>query len=356
MAKFNKDKIPLSGHYEMMSKDNHKLFKRTEQCLLGKGICSEKAIRSHSIQEASLRQIADKTSHLYSFESLSYKELIDLHNNGVYLPKKIGVSNATIFNGFCSKHDTELFLCIEKIEITPNKKQLNALCFRAMSKSYLGNKSLKEAIINILKNDYPEYHKPDKQLAYIRHQAKSQNKSLEQQSLEYITAKNKMFIPELIKENFLFFRLQSIPDIMCSTILAPIFDFEGFSLLNEGVPNDIQYLCITISSDVKGGYVILQWSKNDEITSSFISSFYNVDCDFNKLMAYIMLFTDFVFSPNWWEALPDNQKEIITHFAMAPHFISLLEDMGVPLKVYNNFLSKGINFVDWRVVECKTNA
>lgn len=97
-------------------------------------------------------------------------------------------------------------------------------------------------------------------------------------------------------------------------------------------------------------------AKSDLLINLFVDSFKDSNYDWNKLVAYLMIFTDFVFSPDWWDDLSETQKKIIMHFAMAPHFTHSLKDIFVSFKVYKHFLKKDIEFVNWEVVETKSNA
>jgi hypothetical protein len=356
LAKFHKDKVPFSAHYAIMAKDNQKLVSKNNSCLFAEAGCIDKPIRSHSIQDASLRKISDSTNHVYSFESPNYVELENIHKNAIYHPEKVGVANATVFYGFCSMHDTELFHCIEKEEIEPNISQLNALYFRPIARSLHFNNGLKKVMKNIKEYDYPDNHKPKENLLYIAKQELSLDEALLQMSSDKAMVGKNLLSSSPNKDSYLFLRLKSIPDVMFSSLLAPTFDLHGVELLDEYIPEDIQSLCVTISSDIVGGYAMLQWSKKDRFINSFVDSFIKSNYDWNKLVAYLMIFNDFVFSPDWWDDLSETQKEIIMHFAMAPHFTHLLKDIFVSFKVYKHFLKKDIEFVNWEVVETKSNA
>ncbi|TGU70712.1 hypothetical protein E4633_17080 [Geomonas terrae] len=51
--------------------------------------------------------------------------------------KRVGITNASTFYGFCRKHDNELFKPIESDEVNPdNKQHLTLLFFRALSYEY----------------------------------------------------------------------------------------------------------------------------------------------------------------------------------------------------------------------------
>ncbi len=356
MAVFNKNKIPLSAHYALMSKKVNKLTDKNKCCLLGESNCRGKSIKSHLIQEASLRKISDSSSHVYYFASPNYSELQDIYDCAVYFPKKISTSKATVFNGFCIKHDTELFRCVEICEIEPTTEQLIALHFRAASRCFEGNLGLINAMKSIRTHDYPEYHDPEIELAHLWCQEKNLEKAIQKIGGEVREIINNLPYVRATMDKYIFLRLKSIPDIMCSTLLAPAFCFNGMSLFNKGAFDHIQHICITISSDEVGGYVALQWSSIDSVSDLFINSFIECSYDLNRLVAYLVIFSDVVFSPAWWDSLSEDKQKQLMHFAIAPHFSQLLKDSSVPLKIYNNFIMNEVSLISWDVVQYKSNA
>lgn len=261
LAKFQKDKVPFSAHYEIMAKDNQKLVSKNDCCLFSEAGCIDKPIKSHSIQKASLRKISDSKNHVYSFEPPNHIELENIHKNAIYHPKKIGVANASVFYGFCSMHDSDLFRCIEKEEVEPNVGQLNALYFRPMARSLHFNNGLKKVMKSIKEYDYPENHVPEESLLYISQQELHLEDVLLQMSCDKTMVGKNLLSSSPTKDSYIFLRLKSIPDVMFSAVLAPTFDLHGVEFKNEYISEDIQSLCVTISSDIVGGYAMLQWRK-----------------------------------------------------------------------------------------------
>ena len=356
MAAFNKNKIPLPAHYALMTKQINKITGKNKCCLLGESNCKERPIKSHSIQEASLRKISDSSSHVYHFASPDFSELQHIYGRAVYLPKKISTSKASVFNGFCIKHDTELFRCVEIGEIEPTAEQLNALHFRAASRSLEGNFGLIEAIKGIITYDYPEYHDPEIELVHLWQQIKILKNVIQQMEGEVSEIINGLPSVRTIMDKYILLRLKNIPDIMCSTLLAPTFCFKGMSLINKEVRDYIQHLCITVSSDEVGGYIVLQWSSIDSVSSSFIKSFIESGYDLNRLVACLFILSDVVFSPAWWDSLNENKQKQIMRFAMTPYFIQWLKDSSVPFKTYNNFITNEVPLISWDVTQYKSNA
>jgi hypothetical protein len=94
---------------------------------------------SYLYKQSRFKKIA-KDGHVYSFKK-SIQELDK--NNGVFSVEKIGINNASVFNGFCSKHDKELFLDIEDKQIIFSDKQILLLAYRAIANElYLKYSSL----------------------------------------------------------------------------------------------------------------------------------------------------------------------------------------------------------------------
>ncbi|MFB2774328.1 hypothetical protein [Shewanella xiamenensis] len=356
MSRFNKNKIPLKAHYAKMTKGTHKLFEKNDLCLLSELGCTSAPINSHSLQEAAIRRIVDKTNHVYAFQSPSFIELNEIYDKAIYLPKKISASNASIFKGFCLNHDTDLFRCIEKEKIEPTPKQLHALHLRAIARLLFNHNGGSKAMDNILNYDYPDYHNPKDRLSDLSNELQPRKIIREQLIRDTSEVINTIENSGTKMQSYIIFRLESPPSIMCSTMFVPTFDFKGNELLISEKQEEASCLCVTISSDISGGYVILQWNKQNEITQQIISSLYESNLDINKLLAMSVLFSDYIFQIDWWEELGSVQKQVITHFAMSEYFTRELKDSSVPRKMYNYFLSKNIRLVDWTVVEMKSNA
>jgi hypothetical protein len=85
-----------------------KLKTRHKQCLHPEASyqeCSTRIIDAHTIQKSGpLKRIVDDTSHVLTFSRDS---------NGHFKTEKIGWQKASTFKGFCSKHDKQMFSCIE---------------------------------------------------------------------------------------------------------------------------------------------------------------------------------------------------------------------------------------------------
>jgi len=356
MPKSNQNKAQMNANYEILAKKNKKLFEMNRRCLFSDVGCTSKPINSHLIQKAAILKIADKTNHVYSFFSPSFNEFNRIYSDAVYLPKKISASKASTFKGFCNIHDAELFGCIEKEEIKPTPKQLHALHLRAMARLYCNHEGLSKAIDNLLCYKYLNELNIKTQLLDLADERKCRDRSRQRiiKEKKALVSTTESSISKM--QSYIFLRLKEVPNIMCSAKFVPTFNFNGDILTINDIPKVSQFWCVTISSDIKGGYVILQWNEEDELIKQVVSSFCESHFEINKLLAMCMLFSNFIFQINWWDTLKKDEQEIIMHFAMNSYFKRKLNDLDVPRKMYKHFLSKKIRLVNWTIIDKQTNS
>ena len=103
----------------------------------------EVAIKSHSQQRlGALRSIAEE-GLVYSVQRNHYQVMKRLPNTTVMVPT--GISEASIFIGFCPDHDRLIFEPLEKIPLEPsNKKQPFLLLFRSFCYEYATKRKVRD--------------------------------------------------------------------------------------------------------------------------------------------------------------------------------------------------------------------
>lgn len=106
--------------------------KKTYTCLFPG--CSEKPIKSHSIQKSLLKNIMDSTNHVLNF---SLNVQFHLESDITVNQQKIGINDASTFEGYCNKHDTTVFLPIEQEQIDYSNDEHNfLLLYRSIAREY----------------------------------------------------------------------------------------------------------------------------------------------------------------------------------------------------------------------------
>lgn len=92
--------------------------------------CSSTISKAHTVQrKGGLTAIAD-LGHVLTVKPLM-KDLIG--NQGAHAPRSIGIRKASVFPGFCSNHDTEIFKSVEGKSIQLNTEDAFLFAYRAIS-------------------------------------------------------------------------------------------------------------------------------------------------------------------------------------------------------------------------------
>ncbi len=122
--------------HKQIGKIQKKLNKERFICLYPK--CLNKAILSHSQQrEGQLRAIADN-GMVYAIDRNIYGRLKAFGKEPALRLKKVGISEASTFSGFCEYHDRELFAPIELKPLRANNREQAFLIYlRSYSYEYL---------------------------------------------------------------------------------------------------------------------------------------------------------------------------------------------------------------------------
>ena len=115
--------------------------------------CCEKPIKSHSIQKSLLKGITDETNHVLNF---SIDAKFNVNGNISVKQNRPGIKDASTFEGFCNKHDTEIFLPIEKVDIDfSNNEHCFLLLYRSVVREYYESRNSYFLFKNFIKEIQP---------------------------------------------------------------------------------------------------------------------------------------------------------------------------------------------------------
>jgi hypothetical protein len=100
------------------------------RCLAPEGDCSRPGISAHTVQNARTLELLQRDGHLKTF-----KQRLDREGKLSLAIENVGRNYATTFEGFCSQHDTSLFLPIDTrpLDIS-SPEQLFLLAYRAVAR------------------------------------------------------------------------------------------------------------------------------------------------------------------------------------------------------------------------------
>jgi hypothetical protein len=307
--------------------------------------CDSKIVNAHTVSKSgSLIEIADSTNHVLGLK-------IDLanifKNNGKLTPERIGVNQASTFKGFCSKHDKQLFSCIEDHPFIATEEQCLALMYRSVAKEiYAKEGSLLSS--EIIKGG-------DKG-----------RKLIDQMSIQKFSVGNQLGIKAALRElsdfkaqldgqllgkltnnlSHLIFESSTSMPVAVSSIVSPISDFKGNIIQDLGDLNVVAENIVfnSFSSDGKG-YVVFSWLKESSVILDFVNTLIAVDKSgvFSALIRFFFGLAENNFiSPEWWNGLLDAQKEKITFLIMSG--VNPFE-----FEPRNLLVDDGINFSGWNI-------
>ena len=313
--------------------------------------CSTRIINAHTISKsANLKKIAVK-GHVYSFE----KSIQALERNKEGFPiKKIGVNNASIFNGFCSKHDKELFAIIEDEEMIFSGEQIFTLAYRTISNELYMKKSSQNN--NKKAKGYDKGFPPELSVMYQYFINNNMSNGLDLATRDLNFIKNKydkyLLSKNFEKQQYYIVVINKTPEIMNNTGWIPTNDFDN-SLLADLKNEDEIFNTLTVSTINYNnqGAIVFSWLDVDEMNNKycvdFIQSLHMIDNKYKSsaILQWILNCGENLYwSIKWWDGLSKSQQD---------KFINKSRDItqGQNLHKYNEL----DNFVDWEVIEIRTN-
>ena len=313
--------------------------------------CSQKIIKAHTISKSANLKKISVDGHVYSFKrSVEGLET----NNGSFPIQKIGVNNASVFNGFCSKHDKELFAVIEDKELIFSDEQVFILTYRTIANElYLKYASQDH---NIKAKDYDKGQPLNFSIFYqnLNNGFLKDGLDLAVRDLRWI---KDIFDEKLRNKNFLDIRyyilvIDKTPEILNNTGWIPTYNFDGLSLANlDNRQEKFNILNVSTINYNGQGAIVFSWLDVDEMSNSycidFIKSFHNVDNKYKSsaVLQWLLNCAENIYwSINWWDNLSEEQKNKFSN-----EYMDVTQ--GKILHTYKRLFG----FLDWKVIDIQTN-
>ena len=283
----------------------HKLRKKSKIAFCmhpNKEECSEKIIKSHSIQNNRiLKKIADD-GEVIGIDAL------DLLTNGNLA--NIGRIRASTFFGFCNKHDTETFSPIEnKDYIAGDREQDFLFAYRAFCKER-SSKINSYSLLENARNELPANSINETNYlnaALIGHQFATQD-------MEHY---GKIFDKILLKKHYDNIITKSIILnreylIAVSTGLTLIQDFQGNIINDLSDQNSLpKYLYLTIFPQKGNTYILISYHKEHANIFNFLEQqLISIPKreQLKRLNILISKTESFYLNPSKWRSIPEVEK------------------------------------------------
>jgi hypothetical protein len=277
--------------------------------------CSGDIVKAHTVtKSSSLKEIA-QNGHVYGFKP-NPQRLIN--SNGRLEFVKIGINEASIFTGFCSKHDNDIFRIIENGGFNSTKEECFLHAYRGLCREYF----IKKAALDL------------KQKSDILNEGvKAGMGDLEKHKRDF----DKILLSKDFNNlNAFIIKFKNIPTMVASGGSFPVYDFNG-KLLRDKIDFDnpgiipSAFYCNSFISE-GSGYFIFSWIRNfDNVRERFIDSLIQIKPDriTDAIIRFLFSSCENIFAnPTWWESIGRDKQIGLTNRmqSAANHFEDYRED------------------------------
>ncbi len=334
-------------------KEHNKAFNKA-MCLCPeewRNNCDGSIVKAHTVSRKMLEKIS-VGGHVYG-PNKHFGALVS--NEGKIRFKNMGINKASVFTGFCSKHDYEIFKSIENERFEITKKSAFLLAYRAHCYEYFTKKAALATTPFMSKLDkgrtVPEQvflQEMIKSLKIGFETARRDQKLRKKQYDEMLKSEDFERIKYYIVE------LDTLPSLMCSGCINPTFDFQGNRLQNlsnlEAVLESISLS--VIANDENKGLVAFAWLGSDDgPCDRFVRSYHSLT-DYQKTQSIIRFAFEFLENKylkiDWWNSL--DRKIIDALYKRQEIAFNALEERKADC-----LANDAIQYVDWNIIDLHTN-
>lgn len=267
------------------------------------------------------------SAHTLSVESMLRKIAVDGHVYTFGQPKRIskdvfpievqrkGIRDVSVFNGFCSKHDRELFACLETESFRFTRQQLFMLAYRATARECYLKRKQAESLPTA--EEYAAIHGITDTLRLSDEALVFQAASLRgaeeaeglKSSLDTLLARQGW--DRLVSHAILF---PSTPTVLATAAFQPFFDMDGTQLQDfEDLEAEMSQVMLSVIPTETGGAAIFSWldTANAAPRRFFESILRGRDKTSAVLHAILDNTENVAYAPVWYEQLTQDQQQYI---------------------------------------------
>jgi len=276
--------------------------------------CSSTIIKAHTVQKKGGLSAIAEDGHVLTVKP-TMKELIETEGNPQ--PRKIGINNASVFPGFCGKHDTALFKPIEGKSLSLTKDTAFLFSYRAIAyERFAKEAQLRGAAIqreadrgHLFRTQAVIQMQQDAMITGIRIGMRDVERWKSQFDDRLRSGERDDF-------HFLAVRFNQVLPIVACGAFHPEFDLQGNPLQKlgrEGI--DFDHITLTVTTFEGETIMVLGWVGADDGPAKALTDSFLAIEDARKadaLLRVLFIHTDNLFlRPSWWKALPEADKNIL---------------------------------------------
>jgi hypothetical protein len=305
-------------------------FPGTEQ-----GPCSATIARAHTIQRRGGLSLIAEEYHVLTVKP-TMKTMLEA--DGKPGPRKIGVGNASVFPGFCGKHDTSLFKSIEGKRLSIDTRSAFLFAYRAIAYERFAKEAQMRSIA--IQREMDRGHPFRTQAAIQEHlHALSAGIRVGMRDVEHWKA---LFDARLVsgdRSNFHYVavRFDTLLPFVAATAFHAEYDLAGKLLqrLGRGAAQ-FEHMSVNVTGFDGETILVLGWiGASDGPAALLARSFLDIadDRKADALLRLLFVQSDNIFlSPNWWASLPAEAQGILVELIQSgtPHRERKAQDFALP--------------------------
>jgi SEC-C motif-containing protein len=298
---------------------NRQAFTKKKCCAqnVGLGHCDGGVIKAHTVSRGpNLSRIA-KNGHVLHYTASIPK----LKKNGGKLSvEKIGTKDASIFQGFCGKHDRELFSCIENEPFSGRPDQCLAVAYRTMSRELYGKDAgahLRETLRGADKGfDIIEQLKFQKMLGNINagNEAARRELKVTHKALTRALVDDR---PDVISS--LVFEFAAPLPFMFAGAWSPFNDCFGQNLQDGYADELLEQVLVSSFAGHPNSMICISWRDIDFAPGKVIAEQIKampLDQQASACLQMVMKHVENIFfNPDWFQGLGDKQRSQLDRLA-----------------------------------------
>jgi len=282
--------------------------------------CSSAIIKSHTIQKRGGIAAIAENGHVHTVKP-RMKNLVETKGNPA--PRKISVNDASVFPGFCNKHDTSLFKPIEGKVLALDKNAAFLLSYRAVAYQRFAKEV--EFKITSVQRESDRGHPFNMQ------------SSIQKILCHYIVGVERgrrdlnrwkaWFDTRLVSGarddfHFVAVRFDRILPFVASAAFHPEFGFDGTPLQRLGRDgDDLDHVVLNVTTFDGQTIAVFGWIGDDTGPAKIYSDTFLAIADDRKadaLLRALFIQTDNVFlRPSWWDGLPQSDQAVFKRLMLS---------------------------------------
>lgn len=284
---------------------------------VGLGHCEGGVIKAHTVSRGANLSAIGKNGHVLQYAA----NIPKMNKNGGRLSvEKIGLREASIFYGFCSKHDRELFSCIENEPFTGRPDQCLTVAYRTMSRELYGKdagKHLRETLREADRGLSIQEQVMHQEILNLFDRGNEAARREIQTSYKKITKAVVDGRHNILKS--VIFEISAPLPFMFAGAWSPFTDLHGKKLQNGYVNEILEQIIVSSFVTETGSMICFSWRDIEGAPGSVIAKQIKLLKNDQKVSSCLQLVMKHVenvfFNPDWFSGLSSESREQLDRLA-----------------------------------------